>query len=215
MLLVQPHSLQGHCLAFFLSHCKPWISWWYSVFPGREIQLAPFSLLDFKIEFSFALLSFPRSHCKGQRPPTLLYILFLHPLFKLHDSIHRDLPPHLSFSLHHLPTAHHRAGWGTSRKGISSASPPPTLPTGLHPIQSSLSEVEGLSHTPSPPQWPTALWSQNTDTHSGHLFSGNFSSPYQHLTALTFLTERGLIKMTKLTLIYYHTGENSKQPWHR
>lgn len=95
-----------------------------------------------------------------------------------------------------------------------SFSPPPSCQPYTQPKQILPFWGEGLSTHPPRPHWPETLWNQNSGTSSGHLFSGNFSTPYQHLTALTSPTERRLIKMTNLTLIYYHTGENNKQPWH-
>lgn len=118
-------------------------------------------------------------------------------------------PPSLQSA---FPAACHGADWGQA--GPTQLLPS-TLRTALYQAKVNPPFLRWRAqHIPTRPHWPAVLGNQNSGTSSGHLFSGNFSAPYQHLTALTSLTERRLIKMTKLTLIYYHTAENNKQLRH-
>ena len=116
------------------------------------------------------------------------------------------LPPSLP-PLSSLPYSSPQGWMRASRKEANSAPPSPHLPCASLPPKGNLLFLKWRAvHAP-------LLSPGTSSTPSGYLFPGNFSAPYQHFTALTFPTERRLIKMANPALIYYHMGENSKPAW--
>lgn len=143
-ILVHPHPLQ---VVSSLRHHKNCASLHYSVIQPREIQLAAFSLSDFKIELWFAFLHFPLF--------SLLHISFLHLRLRLDRNMHGEWPPHSPFPPLFLPCNSPQGWLGASRTGTNSASPLHP-PASLIPNQSksSLFEVKGSAHTHPVPTDP-------------------------------------------------------------
>lgn len=202
------HSLQRTCFDSSLKHNKKWVSLWICTIQGTEIHLITYSLYIIKQGFD---LLYSVSPYEGQHIPSFLCVLLLLLYFRLNRNIHKNsCAPcvHLTF-----PISYHGAGWRASSKRTNSAfPPPPSWQPSPQPSSTFLKCVALCRILPPCPQWSTAPRSQDSKAHSGHLFPGNFSAPYQYWTALA--SRRRLIKMTNLMLIDHHLGENNTQPWH-